>query len=152
MALAVSCAVVWFVLKRPAERDHAIVLALALAMGALPWMHHKFLLYAAGLFLLVAYKRWSLVTGLSRWSQGLAVAFLVLPQMALHLSTLRDWGTLAGGLAANAVSRKSGRSQAQVRPKSGVGSRFGPRGGLWPARVGHRSTWKTMGKRCPVCQ
>jgi len=147
VAMALSCTVVWFVLKAPEERDRVIVLALALAAGLLPWMHHKFLLYAAGLLLLVAYKRWSLVTALPRSSQWLAVALFALPQIGLQLLTLPIWGTLTGGLAANGlpfdrVSFRDGVVGLWINRTSGLLA-FAPMFWLFPACavLTFRRTW-----------
>jgi hypothetical protein len=98
VALSVSCAVVWFALKRPSDRDVEVLLALVLAIGLLPWMHHKFLLYAPGLLALIACERWPLVRGLSRATAAVAAALFLLPQAALHVYTLQEWGTLGGAL------------------------------------------------------
>jgi hypothetical protein len=101
--LLVTCVVVWFVLERPSPRDAGTLALIALMVGSLPWTHHKFLVYAPGLLLLVAYERWPLIRDLPRAVQGFVVALFLAPQIVLHSWTWHEWGTLGGALTTGGV-------------------------------------------------
>jgi hypothetical protein len=100
VALFVTCIVVWFSLSasRERKRDVALLIGVMLLIGVLPWMHHKYLLYAPGLVFVAAWHRWPLIRTAPAASIAAAAA-LVLPQVALLAWTWHEWGTLGGALS-----------------------------------------------------
>jgi hypothetical protein len=103
LALFVTCLVVWFSMKPAAPRDGTAFIAMAFVLGLLTWSHHKYLLYAPGLLFVILWMRWPLIRTLSSREQAIAAALFVLPQLALHWWTWREWGTLGGTLTTNDV-------------------------------------------------
>jgi len=99
VALFVTCLVVWFTTRRAAEGDERRLAWLALALGALPWMHPKFTLYAAGLLFAALYARRDTI-GRRFW---FPIAAFVAPQVVLALWTWREWGTPWGAQAVNGL-------------------------------------------------
>jgi len=68
-------------------------------LGALPWLHRKFALYALALLLVLLWRRSTAVRALPLGRKvSIACAFLVLPAL-LAAWTLVEWGNLAGPLA-----------------------------------------------------
>jgi hypothetical protein len=103
LALFVTCLVVWFSLKPSGEGDRTVLMWIVLALGVLPWIHHKYLLYVFGLAFVILWKRWATLRAL-KWSEwAIAMALFGLPQLALHLWTWHEWGTLSGTLTTNDV-------------------------------------------------
>ena len=102
-ALFATSAVVWFALKPTDARDATLLLWLSLALGALPWTHHKYLVYVPGLVFVMLWHRWPLVRSLQRATIGTALALFLLPQIALHLWTWHEWGTIGGSLTTEGV-------------------------------------------------
>jgi hypothetical protein len=73
--------------------------ALVFALGALPWFHRKYAIYAVALLGIVLWRRRHAIRALTvRAWVGLAMLFLAGP-VALGLVTFRAWGNLAGPLA-----------------------------------------------------
>ncbi len=103
LALFVTCLVVWFSLSPLCSRDRTVLMWIACGLGMLPWTHHKYLLYAFGLAFALVWMRWTMLRTLSWGDWALAVALFGLPQLALHLWTWREWGTLSGALTASDV-------------------------------------------------
>jgi len=97
-ALCITCIVVWFSLKVSEPQDSSTFIVIVLLLGALPWVHHKYLIYVPGLLFLVCHARWALVRELSRGDKAAAIALFMIPQLTLHAWTLREWGTLGGSL------------------------------------------------------
>jgi hypothetical protein len=98
VGLFVTCVVVWFSLKTSERDDSSRFVAIALLLGALPWVHHKFLLYAPGLLFTMCHARWPLVREQRRSDTAAAIVLFLIPQLALHAWTWREWGTLGGSL------------------------------------------------------
>ncbi|MSO45419.1 MAG: hypothetical protein EXQ59_01445 [Acidobacteria bacterium] len=103
LALFVTCIVVWFSLVPSGPRDRTVSMWIVFALGMLPWIHHKYLLYVFGLGFVILWKRWATFRALSRGEWAIAMALFGLPQLALHLWTWREWGTLNGTLTTNDV-------------------------------------------------
>ena len=98
LALLVTSLVVWLALRPASADDRRPLLAILLAVGTLPWVHHKYLLYVPGLLFVIAWKRWPLVRGLSAADRLIASALVIVPQLTLLAWTWREWGTLGGAL------------------------------------------------------
>ena len=98
LALFVTCLVVWLSLKPSSEDDRVALMATMLALGLLPWAHHKYLLYAPGLLFVIGWKRSEMVRRLSWSERTMAFALFALPQLALLAWTWKEWGTLGGAL------------------------------------------------------
>jgi hypothetical protein len=95
-AFFVVSAVLW--LRSLPDRDLTSrrVWLVTAAIGALPWLHRKysFFVFGLALILVVAHRAWlSRQRAATIW--GL-VALLVLPQLALHVTTFVLWGNLGG--------------------------------------------------------
>src|SRR5207249_5571398 len=97
-AFFITCIVVWFSLKVSEPDDSSTFIVIVLLLGLLPWVHHKYLLYVPGLLFVMCHARWVLVRELSRGDGAAAIALFLIPQIALHAWTLREWGTLGGSL------------------------------------------------------
>src|SRR5258705_9539018 len=98
LALLVTSLVVWLSLKPAHAHDRRPLFAILLALGTLPWAHHKYLLYVPGLLFVIAWKRWPLIRGLSAADRLIASALLLVPQLTLLAWTWREMGTLGGAL------------------------------------------------------
>jgi hypothetical protein len=98
VALFATALAVWFSLKAPSRGDSKTWLVVMLALGLLPWMHHKYLLYVPGLAFVVAWHRWALIRSVSAARLAAACALFLMPQLALHVWTWQQWGTLGGAL------------------------------------------------------
>jgi hypothetical protein len=84
-------------------RDSALIFAL----GALPWFHRKYALYAVAILGILLWRRRHALLALSfRARLGVAMLFLGAPA-ALALSTLHAWGNLAGPLALDGLPLSS---------------------------------------------
>jgi hypothetical protein len=95
-AFAVICAVVWLVCLSPDERTRWRVTAVIAAVGLLPWLHRKYVFFVFGLAFLIA---WTYRVWLVQQPRRVWVALgglLVLPQLALHIWTVYEWGNLGG--------------------------------------------------------
>lgn len=103
LGLFVTVLVVWFSLAPPIKGSRAALMTIAFALGVLPWTHHKFLPYVFGLAFVILWKRWALVRTLSSGEWAAAIALFWLPQVALHLWTWNEWGTLSGTLTISDV-------------------------------------------------
>ena len=95
-ACAVGCA---YRQRDWAWRDSAVLLAL----GLLPWLHRKFVLYVAALVIVIAWRRASNLRVLARSRQAILVALFALPILLLVWWTWHEWGNVAGGMAAERV-------------------------------------------------
>jgi hypothetical protein len=103
LALFATCLVVWFSLKPSGTRDRTVFMWIACVLGVLPWTHHKYLLYVFGLAFVILWTRWTTLRALSRSDWAIATALFLLPQLALHLWTWHEWGTLSGTLTTSDV-------------------------------------------------
>jgi hypothetical protein len=95
-ALFVTALVVWFVMKPREGGDASTMLWLIAALGVLPWMHRKYSFYAFGLLFALLWMAPAVSVGLSRRQRLTAAGLFVLPQLAFHAWTYREWGTLGG--------------------------------------------------------
>jgi len=85
--------------SRPPDRWGWRGSALVFSLGALPWFHRKYALYAVALVAIVLWRRRRAIGALPLATRvGLALLFLAGP-IALGLVTFRAWGNLAGPLA-----------------------------------------------------
>ena len=98
LALFVTTVVVWWSLKNESVVDRRLLMTIAAMLGVLPWAHHKYLVYCAGLAFVTIWKRWPWVRSQSRSTVLAAGALYLLPQLGLQLWTLKAWGTLGGSL------------------------------------------------------
>jgi hypothetical protein len=103
-ALFVTCCVVWCTMKRPSARDARLAPLLLLFLGALPWMHHKYFLYGAGLTAFAAWGRRDLIRQLPRSTRVVSLAVWCAPQLALLAWSQYEWGTVAGAIATGALT------------------------------------------------
>jgi hypothetical protein len=95
-AFLVVCAVMWL-LSRPANELAARhVWLVTAAIGLMPWLHRKYSFFVFGLaFVLVQrHSRW--VRAQPRARIAALAALIVVPQIALHASTVYRWGNLGG--------------------------------------------------------
>ena len=76
-------------------RDSAIVLAL----GALPWLHRKYALYAAALLVVFVWRKRHALASTGRAAVAGNLLLFIAPQLALMLWTYHYWGNFAGPLA-----------------------------------------------------
>jgi hypothetical protein len=96
-AFAVVCLAIWLVSRRSDELRLTKVIAVCLAVGAMPWLHRKYSFLSLGLLWLIAQQHW---TWLRAKGSGVLVAIAaagIVPHAALHLWTIREWGTIGGG-------------------------------------------------------
>jgi len=108
LALFVTCLVVWLSLRPAGRDDRTALLAILFALGALPWAHHKYLLYVPGLLFVIVWKRWEMVRALS-WGEWAAASGLFgLPQLAFLVWTWHEWGTLGGALTTGGLPFSAG--------------------------------------------
>lgn len=143
-ALFVTAAVVWFSLKPDAPDDTSALRLLAVALGALPWTHHKYLLYVPGLVFVMLWHRWPLIRGLSTRNAAAALALFLVPQIGLHVWTWYEWGTLGGALTTDGApfsmaALKAGAVGLWIDRQSGLLA-YAPIYWLLPACVA--LTWK----------
>jgi hypothetical protein len=101
------------------------LLGLAFALGALPWTHHKYLLYIPGLVFVLVWRRWALIRTRPVTILAAAAALFLLPQIGLHLWTVREWGTLGGALTTEGVpltleALKAGAAGLWIDRQSGL--------------------------------
>jgi hypothetical protein len=78
-------------------------LLLTASLGALPWFHRKFVVYAAALLLTVLWQQRSRLAELRTSDRVLAAALFLGPQMALAVWTWHYWGNLGGPLMVEGV-------------------------------------------------
>ena len=95
IAFFVTVIVVWYSTRTAAD-DARWFPWLATALGLLPWMHRKYSFYVFGLLFLVLWLRRDVVRRLSKRLFALAVMLFLVPQFALHLWTIVQWGTIWG--------------------------------------------------------
>jgi hypothetical protein len=95
--LVTACAVALWTAPRSGwrGRDSAVILAL----GALPWFHKKYALFAVALLGIALWRRRDELKELSTASRIRLAAMFLTPPLALALWTLHTWGNLAGPLA-----------------------------------------------------
>ncbi len=125
MALFVSCAVAWVCFRPDGAHHRQDFIGVLLAVGLLPWMHHKYLLYSAGLLFVVLWKRWGTFRTMTRGEQFAALALFAVPQVALLAWTWNEWGTFGGalttgGLPFSAEMAKSGLPGLVFDRRSGL--------------------------------
>jgi hypothetical protein len=108
LALFVTCLAVWFSLRPAGRHDRPALMAILFALGALPWAHHKFLLYVPGLLFVIVWKRWELVRALSRSEWAATGGLFGLPQLAFLVWTWHEWGTLGGALTTGGLPFSAG--------------------------------------------
>ena len=125
LALFVTCLVVWLSLRPAGRDDRPALMAILFALGALPWAHHKYLLYVPGLLFVIVWKRWAMVRALSWGERAAAIGLFGLPQLALLVWTWHEWGTLGGalttgGLPFSADMLKSGLLGLWIDRRSGL--------------------------------
>jgi hypothetical protein len=90
----------WASIDRPWDRRAQLF---CLTLGCLPWTHRKFAIYALALLVTVVVARWR--SRRAPPASAVVTSFLLfaLPQIALALSSLHYWGSLAGPLAVNGL-------------------------------------------------
>jgi hypothetical protein len=103
IALAVTCAVVAFVVRAGHPRDRMRGLALVAALGLLPWVHRKYSFFVVGLLFLLVWVRRDVLDHLSPSDRAIAAGLFVLPQIALHAFTFERWGSIGGPAVAHGV-------------------------------------------------
>jgi hypothetical protein len=79
------------------------VLLLTASLGALPWFHRKYVVYAIALLLTVLWQQRSRLMGFRTGVRVLAAAWFLAPQVALAVWTWHYWGNLGGPLALEGV-------------------------------------------------
>jgi hypothetical protein len=97
LALFVTNVVVWAALTRRRVSQSALMATMFL-LGVLPWTHHKYVPYVFGLLFVLLWKRWQLLRSLPAREWLAAAGLFVFPQLALHMWTWQEWGTLSGTL------------------------------------------------------
>jgi hypothetical protein len=106
LALLVTAGVV-FACCRPGDgwewRDSVAVAAL----GAMPWLHRKFAVYAMALLAILLWRRATALRALSAPAKvRIAMLFAVLP-IAMMAWTFKEWGNVAGPLALDGLPLSS---------------------------------------------
>jgi hypothetical protein len=81
----------------------ARALVLSASLGALPWFHRKYVVYAAALLVTVLWQQRSKLTQMRTSDRMLAAALFLAPQMALATWTWHYWGNLGGPLMLEGV-------------------------------------------------
>lgn len=144
LALFVTAAVVWWSLKRESAVDRLALTTIAAMLGLLPWAHHKYLVYCAGLAFVMIWIRWPWLKSRSRATLVAVGALYLLPQLGLQLWTLNAWGTLGGslttdGLPFSMATLRSGLLGLWIDRQSGLLA-YAPVYGVLPACV--MLTWR----------
>lgn len=121
IALFVTCCTVWFATKRPGEPDRRVLPLLALALGALPWFHQKYVVYSFGLLLVIAWRRRDVLRNLTIGQMALAVMLLVAPQVALLGWLRHEWGTVGGALTTGVLTTETIPLTIDTLKAGGVG-------------------------------
>jgi hypothetical protein len=96
-AMAVTCVVLWSAVGAGRERAWTVV-ASAVALGALPWLHRKYTPFAAGLLFVLWWERRHELARAPRRTAAVLLGF-VLAAAAAHAESWLRWGTLLGPLA-----------------------------------------------------
>jgi hypothetical protein len=96
-AFAVVCMVIWLVSRRTEELTLSNVIAICLAVGAMPWLHRKYSFLSLGLLWLIAQQHWTWLRARGAGVMMAIAAAGLVPHTALHLWTIREWGTIGGG-------------------------------------------------------
>lgn len=101
-ALVVVCAVAWILAIDTRALTPWRVLPVVAAVGALPWLHHKFSFLSLGLLLLIAWRHlaWFRARPARAWT---AAALGLVPQALLHVWTLAAWGSIGGAQMAGGL-------------------------------------------------
>jgi hypothetical protein len=71
---------------------------LAASLGLLPWLHRKYVFYAAALALVVVWQQRTRIASLTKSDRLLALALFIAPQVGLAIWTWHYWGNLGGPL------------------------------------------------------
>jgi hypothetical protein len=100
-AFLIAAFVVWSCWGRGQDREWTL-LAGAAAIGALPWLHRKFTLFALGLLFVLVWTRWRKVPWPRRTTIAAGLLFAT-PMIAFYLCSLVWWGTLLGPMAEDHV-------------------------------------------------
>ncbi len=79
------------------------LLLLTVSLGALPWFHRKYVVYAAALLLTVGWQQRSRLAEMRKGDRVLAAALFLAPQVALAVWTWHYWGNLGGPLMLEGV-------------------------------------------------
>lgn len=148
-ALFVSCCVVWLVTKAPAKRDPQWLMLVLLGIGVMPWFQQKFLLYALGLLLVIAVRRFELLRELRATHRAGAIAVAALPPISALLWLRFEWGTVGGALTAGLLTRPQIPFAIDVFRRGVVGLLFDRQSGLlafgplfWIVPAAIVLTWK----------
>jgi hypothetical protein len=99
VALAITALAVWVAVQPDEVLRSRSLIALAVALGALPWLHTKYLPYAAGLAACVVWLQREPLARLDARVRGVAAVTLALSWLACLIWTMRDWGSPAGPFA-----------------------------------------------------
>lgn len=103
VAFAVTALAVWVAAQPDDPPRWRSLLGLAIGLGALPWMHTKYLPYAAGLAAAVAWARLARLRTLDGWHLAAIVSSMLGPWIACLVWTAREWGSPAGPFAAGGL-------------------------------------------------
>jgi hypothetical protein len=98
VALFVTCCLVWFTCKAASETDLRHLWWLAIAIGALPWFHQKYIPYSIGLLIVLCWRRSALVRALPARTRWLLALTFAAPQVLAVLWLYGEWGSPAGAL------------------------------------------------------
>jgi hypothetical protein len=100
-AMFVTACAVWCAYRQRewAWRDSGVIVAL----GLLPWLHRKFVLYVAAMVIVIAWRRASHLRVMARSRQATVLALFLLPILLLVWWTWHEWGNVGGGMAAERV-------------------------------------------------
>jgi hypothetical protein len=83
--------------------ERRAMLALAVALGLLPWFHRKFAAYGFAMLIVLAWRHRRGLAATTRTDRALAVALFLAPQILLAAWTWQNWGSVSGPLVADRV-------------------------------------------------
>jgi hypothetical protein len=95
-ALVVTALVVWFTTKIQRLDDPDTMVWLIAFVGFLPWVHRKYALYTIGLLFVILWMAPAARSSLTPTQRFTAAVLFVVPQLAFHAWTWREWGSLGG--------------------------------------------------------
>jgi hypothetical protein len=104
VALFVTCCTVWFATRRRLDTDLRVAPFIAFSLGALPWVHQKYFVYAVGLMFVLAWTRRDLLHRFSTGQSVLGAALFIAPQVALLWWLRYEWGTFGGALTTGVLT------------------------------------------------
>ncbi|HEY2905737.1 MAG TPA: hypothetical protein VGJ29_07530 [Vicinamibacterales bacterium] len=96
LALVAVFAVLWLTLIDDADVTGGRMIAVAIVVGLLPWLHRKYSLFELGLMFAIWHERRAWFARASAARRAVVVAAAILPQLLLHAWTLYYWGNLGG--------------------------------------------------------